>query len=61
MCPVEETFGETKIHLALAKLFLQGFADLHLIAVDGGTVDVAISSLQSPNDCLFHLWTRYTA
>lgn len=51
---------ETEVHLPLAELLLQGFSDLRLIAVDGGAVDVAISSFQSPSDCLFHLWTSHT-
>lgn len=51
---------ETKFHLPLPEFVLQGFTYLHLITVDGGTVNVTISCLQGPNDCLFHLWTSHT-
>lgn len=46
------------LHLACAERFLQCFSDLHLVGVDGGAVNVAISGFQRPNDCLFHLWTE---
>lgn len=38
-----------------AKCLLQSFSDLHLVAIDGSTVDVTVASLQGPDYCLFNL------
>lgn len=44
-----------QFYLFGSELFLQGFSNLSLIAIDGCTVNVAIPSFQCPNNCLFHL------
>lgn len=38
-----------------AKRLLQSLANLHLVAIDGSTVNVTVASLQGPDYCLFNL------